>query len=117
MGEELAHVLRSSFLTRDQAATELRDWLANPKKVSKGLISSWDEATFLDIAERGGSQHDVLDLLDEEAAADGEEPIRNRSRDRLYVYADDVSVQGMCVLNDLTSWATLGVRSEPTSRG
>ena len=106
VGDELAHVLRSSFLTREQAASELRDWLGNPKKVSRGLISSWDEATFLDIAERGGSQHDVLDLLDEEAAANGEEPIRSRSGERVYVYADDVSVHGMRVLNDLTTWIT-----------
>jgi hypothetical protein len=106
VGGELAHVLRSSFLTREQAASELRDWLGNPKKVSKGLIDSWDEATFLDIAERGGSQHDVLDLLDEEAAANGEEPIRSRSGERLYVYADDVSVHGMRALNDLTTWIT-----------
>jgi hypothetical protein len=106
VGDELAQVLRSSFLTREQAASELGDWLTNPKKVSKGLINSWDEATFLDIAERGGSQRDVLDLLDEEAAAKGEEPIRSRSGDRVFVYADDVSVHGMRILNDLTSWAT-----------
>lgn len=106
VGEELAHVLRSTFLTRDQAVAELGNWLANPKKVSRGLITSWDEATFLDIAERGGSQHDVLDLLDEEAVANGEEPIRSRSGERVYVYADDVSVHGMRALNDLTTWIT-----------
>ena len=72
VGEELAHVLRTSFLTRDQATKEIREWLADPKKVSKGLISWWDEATFLDIADRGGSQRAVLDLLDEAAAANGQ---------------------------------------------
>jgi len=106
VGDELVHVLRSSFLTHDQAAKELGDWLANPKKVSRGLIDSWDEATFLDIAEGGGSQRDVLDLLDEEAAANGEEPVRARSGERLYVYVDDVSVHGMRILKDLAPWIT-----------
>jgi hypothetical protein len=104
VGDELVHVLRSTFLSREQAATELRDWLTNPKKLTKGLISSWDEATFLDIAERGGSQRDVLDLLDEEAVANGEAPMRSRSGEGLYVYADDVSAHGMRILNDLTPW-------------
>lgn len=104
VGEELAHVLRSTFLSRDHAVAEISGWLAAPKKVSRGLIASWDEATFLDIADRGSSQRAVLDLFDEAAARNGEEPIRRRSGERVYVYADDVSVHGMRILNDLTPW-------------
>lgn len=104
VAKELAHVLRLSFLTRDQAAAEIAGWLANPKKVSRGLISSWDEATFLEAARAGGSQRDVLDLFEEAAAENGEETIRSRSGKRVYVYADDVSVHGMRLLNDLTPW-------------
>lgn len=103
VADELAHVLRRSFLTRERAAAEVAGWLADPKKVSRGRISSWDEATFLDIAAGGGSQHAVLDLLEEAAAESGEESIRSRSGD-VFVYADDVSVQGMRLLNDLTPW-------------
>ncbi len=104
VAEELAHVLRSSFLTREQAAAEIGGWLVNPKKVTRGLINSWDEATFLNVAGGGGSQRAVLDLFDEAAAENGEEPIRSRSGS-VFVYTDDVSVQGMRILNDLTpSW-------------
>ncbi len=103
VADELAHVLRRSFLTRERAAAEIAEWLAKPKKVSRGLISSWDEATFLEVAGAGGSQHAVLDLFDEAAAENGEEPIRGRSGG-VFVYADDVSVHGMRLLNDLTPW-------------
>lgn len=103
VADELAHVLSRSFLTREQAAAEIAGWLANPKKVSRGRISSWDEATFLEVAIGGGSQHAVLDLFDEAAAENEEEPIRSRSGG-LFVYTDDVSVQGWRILNDLTPW-------------
>jgi hypothetical protein len=103
VADELAHVLRRSFLTREQAAAEIAGWLAKPKKVSRGRISSWDETTFLDVAAGGGSQHAVLDLFDKAAVENGEEPIRSRSGG-VFVYADDVSVQGMRLLNDLTPW-------------
>ena len=42
----------------------------------------------------------MLDLFDEAAAESGEEPIRSRSGS-VFVYTDDVSVQGMRILNDL----------------
>lgn len=103
VADELAHVLRRSFLTRGQAAAEIAGWLANPKKVSRGRISSWDEATFIEVAVGGGSQHAVLDLFDEAAAENEEESIRSRAGG-LFVYTDDVSVQGWRILNDLTPW-------------
>lgn len=104
IGDELVHVLRITFLSREKATTEIRSWLADPKAVSNGGIDTWDKATFLDIAAAGGSQTAVLDLLDEEAGRNGENSIRSRKGNVLYVYADDVSVHGMRAMNDITPW-------------
>jgi len=104
IASELARVLEEAFVTREKASESVRYWLKNPAQVSRGLIDSWKYATFLEIQTAGGSQHALFRLLDEEAALFGAQRVRALRGKRLYVYADDLSVHGMRILNDLTAW-------------
>jgi hypothetical protein len=104
VSDELAHVLGTAFLTRDESRALARQWLVTPSESSRGLLKDWSESTFLRVQSGGGSQADVLQILSEEAKASGVEDPTIAAGTKVHVYVDDVSVQGMRILNDLTPW-------------
>jgi len=104
IADELAHILRRAFFTREQAILSVHNWLDRPSDISGGIVQTWEEATFLGVQRAGGSQRAVLDLLDAEAVNMGIKRVSRCEGLKLFVYVDDVSIHGMRILNDVTPW-------------
>jgi len=112
ISEELGHVLGRAFLSREQAVSSVRRWLERPSEVSWGLVENWKDARFLSVQTAGGSQRAILGMLDAEAAKLDHQPVSACTGTKLFVYADDVSVHGMRLLNDLKPWIKTSAPSE-----
>jgi hypothetical protein len=101
---ELVHVLRKSFLTLEQATEKIVYWLKNPYIVSRALINSWEEASFLWVQTGGESQNTLHRLMDNASKRLDFPPLSDCRGTSLFVYADDISIHGTRVLNDLAPW-------------
>jgi len=101
---ELVHVLEKTFLTVEKSKMQTQCWLKNPYVVSRALINSWEDASFLWLQAGGESQKDLHKIMDHESKKLGFPQVSSYKGTCLFVYVDDISVHGTRVLNDLSPW-------------
>lgn len=102
---EFDHVIKQTFLTRDEVMSFLERLITNERLVGEDPSDYWSKANLLRIQRNGQSQREMVDLfeqsllkklglkLDECGSPEGE-----------YIYLDDVLFTGGRVATDLGAW-------------
>ncbi|MCI5147514.1 MAG: hypothetical protein D3923_18765 [Candidatus Electrothrix sp. AR3] len=102
---EFDHVLKQTFITKDNVEKFLQGLVTNEKLAGNNPAAYWQSAHFLKIQQNGQSQKEMLELFAnclhdgyglelDKCGRDGED----------YIYLDDVIFSGNRVGNDLKEW-------------
>ena len=106
--EELVHIFKQHYISRNDWQDFLRGVLQTDKITGGDHDSFWRGTSFLDIQDRGNSQEEMLEELEELLNelygidinyCDGKE-------DQRFFYIDDGIFSGSRVQNDLKKWIT-----------
>lgn len=104
---ETNHLLHKTYLTRANAKAVLESFANNSSLAGENPAAFWRSVGFLRIQKTGGSQNDLLGVLDEVLTekfnVNTHSP--NTSNDT-YIYLDDVLFSGNRIKNDIQAWAT-----------
>ena len=105
--DEITHVLRQTFVTRNTAAEFLSKLPQNVSLASGALEEFWREVNILQIQTRGLSQIRMNEQLIEQINKDFgfyKEP--NEGKNETFLFIDDGLFTGSHVYNDISKWVT-----------
>lgn len=102
---EFDHVMKRTFLTRDNVVNFLSNLVANASLAGVDPTSYWSRANFLRIQKAGQSQKSMVGLFGEALVAKlGVDISKSGSPDGAFIYLDDILFTGGRVASDLTAW-------------
>lgn len=106
--EELVHVFNQHYISRNDWQDFLRAVLQSDTIIDGDPNSFWRETSFLDIQDRGNSQIEMLEALEELLYELYGIDINNcdGEGDQRFLYIDDGIFSGSRVQNDLRKWLT-----------
>lgn len=102
---ELAHVLRTTYVSRERAEGFLSGIINSEALTGKDRCAFWKNVNFMDIQGGGNSQREMLEIFSsnlERSCGFGVDDCGSESG--VYFYLDDISFSGNRVLTDLGNW-------------
>jgi hypothetical protein len=103
---ELNHVLRQTYIPKMKVEQFLAALVKNEKLTGGQPKDFWKGAKFLDLQQRGGSQGELISLIEQPLKAEtGHSVVQCGVKDpACFVYLDDGLFTGNTIINDLTKW-------------
>jgi hypothetical protein len=103
--QEMMHVLKKSYFTRQFVTGFLNELLNNQQLVNGTPSTFWNSVNFLNIQQRGNSQKEMLQQFDANLQSNFGFSLEDcGSPNGPFVYIDDASFSGNRVIQDLTPW-------------
>jgi hypothetical protein len=106
MLRELNHVWQQIYVTQAEAAAFWARQLENSGLTGGKHEAFWRNAKLLNIQQRGHSQADMLELLEQALRAKWGIGLADCQSAERFVYIDDMIFTGSRILNDVTQWVT-----------
>lgn len=102
--QELDHVLRSTYFSRDRTLGLLRSLVLSEAIAGTNPCAFWSNVNFLDCQMRGHSQKKMLQLFDTVLVEECGLRVTNCGGGPVFLYLDDGLYTGSHVRHDLASW-------------
>lgn len=103
--QEMNHVLQKTYFSKTKVLAFLRDLLNAKKITGNNPRAFWENVNFMNIQQSGGSQIEMLRLLDGVLREDFDLSIANPgTNSNKFVYLDDGVFSGHRVRTDLKRW-------------
>ena len=103
--DEVTHVLRSTYLSREKAAEFLSKAVMSEKLTGGDAYRFWSSANLMDIQLAGNSQSEMLEILAEVLAEKiGVDRKNTGQGNDVFVYLDDGMFTGNRIRRDLEAW-------------
>ncbi|PAQ14094.1 hypothetical protein CD798_12500 [Bacillaceae bacterium SAOS 7] len=104
--KEMDHILKKYYVSKKQAANFL-ETLLDKKEIVGDFSSNYNAIEFLDIQQKGNSQSDLLELMEEVMDEHFDIALTDcGTNPTTYIYLDDCMFSGNTVYRDIEKWAS-----------